>query len=106
MIDRTQDRQAVVAIVYAVVDDLNASEFAEKPLSKCLDSPLFGKNGALDSLDLVHLVLAIEDRVEDSMGFAISLSDNRAMSQERSPFRTLGSLADYIQQLLNERQVA
>jgi acyl carrier protein len=57
---------------------------------------LFGPNGALDSLGLVYLIVEIEDAVEKAFGIAIILADQHAMSQSGGPFRTAGTLADYI----------
>jgi len=57
---------------------------------------LFGAKGFLDSLKLVNVVLDAEQQINDTYNLAISLADDRSVSQERSPFRTIASLADYI----------
>jgi acyl carrier protein len=67
---------------------------------------LFGKDGLLDSLGLVNLLMDIEQAVNDRTGLTIALADDRAMSQTRSPFRTIGTLADYIGMLTNEQSAA
>jgi acyl carrier protein len=96
------DLPALQNLVFAVLDELNQAEFAEKPVEKSVDTPLFGSTGQLDSLDLVTLVLAIEDRTADELGRRLSLASDRAMSQERSPFRTVGTLVDYMATLIDE----
>jgi D-alanine--poly(phosphoribitol) ligase subunit 2 len=58
-------------------------------------APLFGVDGVLDSLALVSLVLAVEQGIEATLGVLVTLADARAASQERSPFRTIGSLTAY-----------
>jgi len=58
-------------------------------------APLFGVDGALDSIALVSLVLAVEQGIEEQLGVLVTLADARAASQERSPFRTIGSLVAY-----------
>ena len=65
---------------------------------------LFGGNGLYDSLGLVSFVLDIEQQVNDQYGLLISVADDRAMSQERSPFRNVASLADYVMQLVGEQE--
>jgi acyl carrier protein len=97
------DQTALQHLVFAVIDELNEVEFADKPVAKAIDTPLFGSSGQLDSLDLVTLVLAIEDRTADELGRRLSLANDRAMSQERSPFRTIGTLVDYMATLLDEK---
>ena len=62
---------------------------------------LYGEGAALDSMGLVNLVLGVEERVSDELGSDVTLMDERALSQERSPFRTVGSLADYVVQQLS-----
>jgi D-alanine--poly(phosphoribitol) ligase subunit 2 len=66
------------------------------------ETVLFGNQGILDSLGLVNLVVAVEQAIEDHFSVSISLADSRAMSQSRSPFRTIGSLADYAKSLIQE----
>jgi len=67
---------------------------------------LFGLGGELDSLGLVNLVILLEEKISDELGAQIALTDERAMSQERSPFRTVTTLAGYISRLLDETKHA
>lgn len=57
---------------------------------------LFGDGGVLDSLALVTLIVLCEQSVEDSFGVTVSLADEKALSQRRSPFASIGSMADYL----------
>ena len=66
------------------------------------DTRLFGKNGLFDSMGLVSLVVAVEQNIEDQYDVAVSLANQEAMSQKRSPFLSVGSLAEYANQLLSE----
>lgn len=68
------------------------------------ESSLFGEAGLLDSMALVGLIVAVEQDVEDEFGKEITIADAKAMSQKNSPFRTVGSLVDYIETLLNEEE--
>jgi acyl carrier protein len=63
-------------------------------------APLFGGDGPLDSLGLVGLSIEIEEAFA-LKGCHITLSDERALSQRRSPFRDVRSLVDYIETLLH-----
>ena len=65
-------------------------------------SILFGPGGALDSLGLVSMVVALEQALESRYGVVVTLADQRAMSQERSPFRSVEALADYAATLAHE----
>jgi acyl carrier protein len=60
-----------------------------------LDTPLFGAQGILDSMALVDLIVALEQALEAERSVRISLADERALSQQHSPYRTIGTLAEY-----------
>jgi acyl carrier protein len=73
---------------------------ARKPDARVDVSPgatLFGAGSPLDSLGLVALLIDIEEAFQDR-GCPITLSDARAMSLTRSPFRSVATLVAYIQQ--------
>lgn len=81
-------------------------EFNEELQEPMLEQPtlttkLFGGDGALDSLALVSLIADVEEKISISYGKDIVLADEKAMSQKVSPFRTVESLANYIQKLLD-----
>ena len=63
-----------------------------KSLTVTDDMPLIGGEGVLDSMKLVELCLALEDKAAD-MGFEFDWTSDAAMSRSRSMFRTAGSLA-------------
>ena len=62
---------------------------------------LYGANGHLDSMGLVVLLIDIEESLLDE-DLQVTLSDERAMSQSKSPFRNVQALVDYIDALLKE----
>jgi acyl carrier protein len=67
------------------------------------ESRLFGSNSPVDSIALVSMLVEVEQSVNEQCNTEIVIADDRAMSQKRSPFRTIGSLADYIHALLSEQ---
>lgn len=56
---------------------------------------LFGPQGHLDSMTLVALLMDIEDALQDQ-SIDASLSDEKAMSLSRSPFKDIPSITQYI----------
>lgn len=90
-------------IVYGAVRELNEQmESAEQRIALLPESALFGREGRLDSLGLVNLIVLAEHRIEDAFGVTITLADERAMSLEKSPFRTIATFAEYVDTLLKE----
>jgi len=67
---------------------------------------LFGRDGLLDSVSLVSFILDVEEAIRAGTGISITLADERAMSQSRSPFRRVSSLVDYAAQLLAEQKIS
>ena len=63
---------------------------------------LFGAGATIDSLTLVSLIVDLESKISEEFSYDISLTDDRAMTREISPFDTFGSLKSYIAELVNE----
>lgn len=66
------------------------------------DMVLFGEGATIDSLTLVSLIVDLESKISDKFCCEISLTDDRAMTREISPFDTFGSLREYIEELISE----
>lgn len=64
---------------------------------------LFGNGSSIDSLSLVSVIVDLETIFFDEYDFEISLTDDRAMTREISPFDSVKSLTDYIFEILNEK---
>jgi len=63
-------------------------------------TPLLGEGQVLDSLQAVSLIVAVEKRAQALSGHAVALTSEDALSRAQSPFLTLGTLADYVDELL------
>ena len=50
----------------------------------------------LDSLSLVSVIVDVETAVADELGKAVSLTDDKAMTQDISPFSDVATLARYV----------
>lgn len=89
----------ILAVVLSALQATNQARDAGHQLQVAPDAPLFGAGSPLDSLGLVGLLVDIEDALRDR-GVDVELSDARAMSQTRSPFRDVPALVGYINGLL------
>ncbi|HRP63673.1 MAG TPA: hypothetical protein PK400_10295 [Phycisphaerales bacterium] len=70
------------------------------------DTPLMGEGSAVDSLGLVMIVTGYEAKLNETFDAGIVLASEAAMSMRRSPFRSVGALAEYAEQLLTEANAA
>ena len=93
--------EAILAVVMEAMRATNAARPAASALVISPVAALFGPGSPLDSLDLLTLLLDIEEDMQRA-GCPIRLSDDRAMSQTRSPFRSVTSLVEYIGRIARE----
>ena len=85
------------------VDEVNQELPQDKQVPRSRDSVLFGNQARVDSLTLINLVILAERHIEKDFGRMIVLADERAMMEEKSPFQTIGTMADYVARLLREQ---
>jgi acyl carrier protein len=64
---------------------------------------LIGSKAVLDSMGLVSLLIDVEQKINESHNINITIADERAMSQEKSPFRTVNTLTEYVDMLIQEQ---
>ena len=96
--------EKVTGLIFNVVDEINQQLPKNNQLKKSTDTILFGKSGVLDSLGLVNFIVSTEQKIEEELETTISLTDEKAMSQKNSPFKSIGTLADYIVSILKEKK--
>ena len=90
-------------ILFAAIEEINEQLPSNQTIKADKSTMLFGKDGVLDSLTLVNLIVAAEQKVQEILNIAITLADERAMSQKNSPFKSVESLANYIVMLVKEK---
>ncbi len=90
----------IPSIIIKSIEGLNSSWGLEYFQELNADTRLFHPDSPMTSMQLVQLVARLEEVVEEETGQVITLADEHAMSQKRSPFLTIGSLSEYITSLL------
>ena len=93
-------KDEIIELIYGAIDVINDTWCVN--LEKSPETPLYGEQGKLDSVGLVSLIVAVEESVEEKFNTTMAIADERAMGQKKSPFRTIGTLSDYISLLLEE----
>ena len=92
----------IIEVIYKSINEMNSQLDDKIKLVESTETVLMGSDGKLDSLALVNLIVVIEQNIEDKFDVSITIADERAMSQKHNPFRTIGTLAKYIDVILNE----
>ena len=97
-------RNKILEGIYAAIDEVNEQFPEDQNLEKSLETVLLGSSGKLESVNLVNLLVAIEENIEEAFGIPISITDERAVSEKNSPFRTVETLCNFVLNLLDEKQ--
>lgn len=96
------DREAISKIVFDALVEFREQSDGNPLIANDISETLFGKGGSLDSLGLVNLITMIEERMDDEHSVVLTLADDKAMSREKSPFRSVGNLIDYLCEIVKE----
>jgi acyl carrier protein len=94
-------RDRIIGVIYATFGEL---DFEPEPGAGFQPSPntlLYGEHGQLDSLKLVELLVGTEQGIEDEFGVSLTLADEHALARSANPFRSVATLADYIEERLD-----
>lgn len=88
------DKKQIESIVFEIIRTYaKDNEIVIKEITK--DTALVGTNRILDSMGLVNVIVDIETAFLDE-NVEISLTSETAMSGRISPFRSVGSLCNFI----------
>ncbi len=90
-------------ILRDAVLQLNSFRKEDEIIEFTEDFVLFGSGAVIDSLDLVNVITEVEESISDEFDLAISLTDDRAMTREVSPYDSVSTLRDYVLELLSEK---
>ena len=80
------ERDKILKGIYDAVDEVNEQLPEGQTLEKSPDTVLLGESGKLESIDLVNILVATEENIEEAFGMPISITDERAVSETNSPF--------------------
>lgn len=90
-------------MVYSALDESEARSLTGVPVEKNPEAPLLGSDIGVDSLTIVNLVVAIEEQIQKKAGKTIILVDEDSMALQEHPFRTVGTLAAYVDKLIQKQ---
>jgi acyl carrier protein len=94
--------EILAAFIYPALDEVISIQENVSEMEKSTNTALFGDNSVLNSLDLVSFIVLVEERINEKLEFGITLTSERAMSRSTTPFRTTGTLAEYVKELIDE----
>lgn len=96
--------EQVEEMILAALADLNDELPADEQVELSPNTPLFGADASIDSLSLVSLIVDVETALNVDHDLPVSLTDDRAMTREVSPFTDVQALKLYILELAAEQE--
>lgn len=104
--ERKNIAEIILRNLEEVLSEMDDPDVPGDPFPDVLDesTPLLGRKSVLDSLALVTLIVSTEQVLKERHGISITVVDERALSMEKSPFRTVATLTDYIWELVKEKR--
>jgi acyl carrier protein len=93
----------VLKAIYESISDLNVQLPQEQRVEKSPQAVLFGAGGKLDSLSLANFIVIAEQKLYDSLGLQINLTEDDPFSPNTGHFRTIESLANYVSDLVSRK---
>jgi acyl carrier protein len=94
-------KNEILELIYQSIDEINYIN--QLQIEKKETTIIFGMESELDSLGLVNLIVSIESNVNEKFNKNFTLTDEKALSQKNSPFRSVSTLTEYIKTLLDEK---
>ena len=80
------ERDKILKSIYNAVDEVNEQLPEGQSLEKSPNTVLLGESGKLESIDLVNILVATEENIEEAFGVPISITDERAVSETNIEF--------------------
>ena len=89
-------KERVLSVLREAIGELNEELGYESLETVSENTPIFGGEEGIDSISLARLISDIELALSEKMDIEVILADEKAMSMRHSPYRTVGTLTDFI----------
>jgi hypothetical protein len=96
----------VFGVVCFTLSELNLQLPKSEQVEQSVGTVLFGAGGRLDSLALANFIVILEQKLEESFGFPIDLTQDDPFSSGTGHFQTVQSLVVYISGVVQQRSSA
>ena len=97
-------KEKIKNIVMDSLQEFNEEIDEDKALEISNNTILLDKQGKLDSIDFVTLVVIVESNIFNKLDKNISIVSEKAFSKKYSPFKDVESLTEFIVELLENKE--
>jgi acyl carrier protein len=101
------EKDKIEKIVFSVIDEYNAFHSEQQHLEKNTDAVLFSrpgftKQGKLDSIGLINLLVMLEEKMKTGLGDTFKLNIELLIQEKESKLKNISSLIDHLMALAKE----
>ncbi|MBQ9688407.1 hypothetical protein IJV79_02085 [bacterium] len=97
-------KDQIKEILKEAIEELNTQLEDDEQVAFNDETRFIGSHAAIDSISFVTLVSIIEEIIEDKMDVSIQLVNEKAFSSKRSPFYSIETMVQYIEELIKEEK--
>ncbi|HEY7568716.1 MAG TPA: hypothetical protein VH762_14160 [Gemmatimonadaceae bacterium] len=94
------ERQTLVNLMVALLQPLLDDQNEGQNVKATQTLSLVGDGAALTSMRLVSFIADLETTLATDHGLSVTLVSERALSRQKSPFRNIDALADFVLELI------
>lgn len=96
---REQIQTELLEMIHSTLKEVFENQ-GKTPPRMSPETTLYGQGSDVDSFGFVQLLIDLEERISSRYGVTVTPTDEKAMSQRNSPFRTVKSLMEYVTDLI------
>ena len=97
-------KEKIKNIITNSLQEFNEEADEDKLLEVSENTILLDKQGKLDSLDFVTLIVIIESNIFNKLEKNITIVSEKAFSKKYSPFKNVNTLTEFIVELLESKK--
>ena len=93
-------KEKIQEIILESLKEFNEEKTKDEALEISYDTILLDKQGKLDSLDFVTLIVIIESNIFNRLDKNITIVSEKAFSKNYSPFKNVETLTEFVVELI------
>jgi acyl carrier protein len=97
------DRREATRLVEEVIDELNQLLPGDQPLAKAPATVILGEAGSLDSMSIVNLIVALDNKLEKRLGRPVTLTEDPRLFEKDGVLGSVGRMTDLVLEIMNRR---
>jgi hypothetical protein len=98
--EQSVDKHRLLAIMLDLLQSTLDGQNEGRAVAATPLLPLVGENAAITSMNLVSFIADVETTLESTFDVALTLVSEKALSRQKSPFRNVETLAEYVLELV------